>query len=112
MKEFDQIKDMVYDELDELSRRGQLTKEAICIIGELVDILKDIGTVEMFEEGIEVPDDDYSLASGYRNGGYSQRKYYPGNNYDGNSYGVGYRSGRVSSGYGRRSKHSHEARNG
>ena len=99
MKEFDKIKDMVYDELDELSRQEQLNKEIVCIIGELVDILKDIGTIEMFEEGIEVPEDEYSFASGYsRNGGYSQRRY--GNSYDGNSY----RGGRNGYTYGRRGR--------
>ena len=29
MKEFDKIKDMVYDELDELSRQEQLNKEIV-----------------------------------------------------------------------------------
>ena len=102
MREFDQIKDMVYDELDVFSRQGKLTKDAVCMIGELVDILKDIGTVEMFEEGIEVPEDEYSLASGYRNGGYSQKKYYLGGGYDNGYGGNSYRSGRGGSyGYGR-----------
>jgi len=42
------------------------------VLGELVDILKDIGSVEMFEEGIDVQEDEYSYANGYgRNGGYS-----------------------------------------
>lgn len=86
MKEFDRIKDMVYDELDEFGHYEKLSKDAVCVIGELVDILKDIGTVEMFEEGIEVPEDEYSLASGYsRNGGYS-RRYYRGSYDNGNSY--------------------------
>lgn len=76
MQEFDRIKDMIYDELDEISNRGHLDKESVCLLGELADILKDFVTVEMFEEGINVPQDDYSLASGYsRNGGYSQRRY-------------------------------------
>jgi len=40
------------------------------VLGELVDILKDIGSVEMFEEGIGYGEEEYS--NGYsRNGGYS-----------------------------------------
>lgn len=96
MQEFDRIKDMIYDELDEISNRGHLDKESVCLIGELADILKDFGTVEMFEEGVNVPQDDYSLASGYgRNGGYSQRRYDDrwdyGNSYRGNRGGYGRR---------------------
>ena len=68
MREFDEIKDMVYGEIDNIARQGSLNNEALCVLGELVDILKDIGTVEMFEEGIQVPENEYSLASGYRNG--------------------------------------------
>ena len=96
MKEFDRIKDMVYNELDNLSRHEQLNKESVCVIGELVDILKDIGTVEMFEEGFEVPENEYSLASYGRNGGYSRRRmnsYDDGNSYRGRYYNSGYYRG-------------------
>jgi len=104
MREFDNVKDMVYDEIEHLSSYGQLTKDAICVLGELVDILKDIGTVEMFEEGYNFSDDEYSLASGYgRNGGdggYSRRNSYRGNSYNyrnGSGYGRGgYNRGRYS----------------
>lgn len=104
MKEFDRIKDMVYDELDEIGGQGQLSKESVCIIGELVDILKDIGTVEMFEEGFDVPENEYSLASEYHNGAYSQRRGSRGGSYnDGNSYRS---NGKMyyGSGYSRRSR--------
>ena len=109
MKEFDQIKDMVYDELDAMSHQGRLNKESVCLIGELVDILKDIGTIEMFEEGIEIPDDDYSLANGYsRDGGYSQRRYVRGGNSyrDGRTYNSGY-SRRTRGGYSREDSKDH-----
>lgn len=98
MQEFNMVKDMVYDEIDNIARQGKLNKEAVCILGELVDILKDIGTVEMFEEGIYVPENEYSLASG--NG--DMYSYYNGNGYNnGNSY----RGGRTyGSGYTRRSR--------
>jgi len=103
MQEFNEVKDMVYDEIDKIVYQGKLNKETLCILGELVDILKDIGTVEMFEEGISVPEDEYSLASGSynRNNGYSYR--------NGRMYGYdgGYRNGRD---YG--SKYSRRGRGG
>ena len=88
MKEFDRIKDMIYDELDEVSHRDKLSKETVCIIGELVDILKDIGSVEMFEEGVSVTDDGYSFDNWNmpNNGGYSNRRGYYN---DGSSYEYG-----------------------
>ena len=85
MKEFDRIKDLVYDEIEQISYHNQLDKDSVCVIGELVDILKDIATVEMFEEGIYVPENEYSLASGgYSRGG--NQKYYGGNSYRNNGY--------------------------
>lgn len=100
MREFDRIKDMVYDEIEQFGHHDKLSKDAVCIIGELVDILKDIGTVEMFEEGFDVPEDEYSLANYSRNGGYSQRRGYRGYD-DGNSYRNGYV---YNSGYSRRGR--------
>ncbi|MBP3198625.1 MAG: hypothetical protein J6N21_16690 [Butyrivibrio sp.] len=67
------------------------------VLGELVDILKDIGSVEMFEEGVNINEEEYSFNNSYgRNGGYSQRRpmYYT----DGNSY----RSNYMNNGYSRR----------
>lgn len=107
MREFDNIKDMVYCELDEISHQGKLDMNTVKVLGELVDILKDIGSVEMFEEGIDVQGEEYSLSNGYsRNGGYSQKRmpiYYDnGNNSNyGNSYNS-YRGG--NGGYSRRSR--------
>ena len=106
MQEFDNVKDMIYDEIENISHQGQLNKDAVCVLGELVDILKDIGTVEMFEEGIYVPENEYSLASG--NGGYSYRNGSRGtNNYRNNrSYNYSYGYGRRG-GYSREGAHDH-----
>ena len=107
MQEFNHVKDMVYDEIENISRQGKLSKESVCVLGELVDILKDIGTVEMFEEGFDVPENEYSLANEYIvNGGYSQRGGYGGNSYRGNR---GYNYGGYSrrGGYSREGAHDH-----
>ena len=70
MKEFDTVKDLVYCEIDEISHIGKLDMNTVKVLGELVDILKDIGSVEMFEEGVGYGEEEYS--NGYnRNGGYS-----------------------------------------
>ena len=86
MQEFDNIKDMVYCELDEISRQGKMDMNTVKVLGELTDILKDIGSIEMFEEGINIQEDDFMQTNGYsRNGGYSQRRmpvYYDGNSYN------------------------------
>ena len=75
MQEFDNINDMVYCEIDEIAHYGKLSVNTIQVLGELVDILKDIGSVEMFEEGVNINEDEYSFSNGYsRNGGYSQRR--------------------------------------
>lgn len=100
MQEFDNIKDMVYCELDEISRQGKMDMNTVKVLGELTDILKDIGSIEMFEEGINIQEDDFMQTNGYsRNGGYSQRRmpvYYEGNSYNSRSMGNG--------GYSRRSR--------
>ena len=83
MREFDCIKDMVYKELDEISGLGKLDMNAVKVVGELVDILKDIGTVEMFEENVYVDDNGWYHNGG--EGGYSQG-YMPRRGYEGNSY--------------------------
>lgn len=110
MREFNEIKDMVYDEIENIAHQGTLSKEVVCVLGELVDILKDIGTVEMFEEGVEIPENEYSLANGNysRNNrsGYSRNGNSYGGSYDGSyDYGNSYR-GRSSynSGYSRRGR--------
>ena len=102
MREFDNVKDMVYCEIDDISHLGKLDMNSVKVLGELVDILKDIGSIEMFEEGISVQEDNYSYNNGYlMNNGYSQRRmpiYYN----DGNSY-RGERS-MNNGGYSRRSR--------
>lgn len=62
MREFDSIKDMVYCEIDDISRQGKLDMNTLKELGDLVDILKDIGSIEMFEDGIEVQDDGYGYS--------------------------------------------------
>lgn len=95
MEVFNGVKDMVYCEIDEISRMGKLDMNTMKILGELVDILKDIGSIEMFEEGVQIQEDDEYSFNGYSRGnGYSQRRmpvyYGDGNSYRGRGYNSGY----------------------
>ena len=84
---FDRIKDMLYQEIDEIGNQNGLTIDCVEALGEMVDILKDIAEIEAME--------NYNYQdNGYSNGGYSQRggrtyRYYDGNSYNGGngSYG-------------------------
>ena len=96
MQEFDNIKDMIYCEIDDISHQGKLDMNTVKVLSELVDILKDVGSIEMFEEGINIQDDDYNYSRGY-----SQRRMPVYYNDNGNSYG--YRNNR-NSGYSRRGR--------
>ena len=105
MQEFDNIKDMIYCEIDEISHQGKLDMNTVKVLGELVDILKDVGSIEMFEEGIDIQQDDgYSFSNGYSRNGYSQRRmpiYYDnGNSYRNSMKNYGY-SRRGRGGYSR-----------
>jgi len=109
MQEFDNIKDMLYCEIDEISKQGKLDMNTLKILGEIVDVLKDVGSIEMFEEYGENPEEEeYSF--GYRNGGYSQRR--PMMYYDNNSYRDNGGYSRNNGNYGRNGGYSRRGRNG
>ena len=74
MKTYEKIKDMLCDELDEITKKNELTSSNLEIIDKAIDIIKDIHTIDAMES-------EY----GYSNDGYSNR--YPYYMYDdGNSY--------------------------
>lgn len=53
MKVLYEINDVMEDELKQLARKEQLTKEDICLIGEMVDVVKDIVTIEAMRKAEE-----------------------------------------------------------
>lgn len=65
MKVYDQIKDMLCDELEEIAKKKELTTNSLDVLYKGVDILKDISTIEAMEQ-------EYG---GYSNDGYSQNGY-------------------------------------
>lgn len=82
---FDRIKEMLYNEIDEIGNQNGLTIDCVEALGEMVDILKDLAEIEAM--------DNYYDNSYSNNGGYSQRggryntRMYDGNSYGGNNYG-------------------------
>lgn len=83
------IKDIMEDELKQMSKKEQLTKEDVCLIGEMVDIVKDIETIEAMKD---------AAAQGWSN------------DYGGN-YARGY-SEEYSNAYSNRSRNSYDGRRG
>jgi hypothetical protein len=86
MKVFDQIEDMLCDELEQIAKKKELTSSSLDVIDKAVDVIKDIRTVHAMEQ--EYPE-------GYSNNGYSTGYFqrYPYYMYDempqGNSYARG-----------------------
>lgn len=67
MKVYDQIKDMLCDELEEIAKKKELTSSSLDVLDKGIDILKDIKTIESME--MEYPSEGYSQ-DGYSQGGY------------------------------------------
>lgn len=65
MRVYDQIKDMLCDELEEIAKKKELTTNSLDVIYRSVDVLKDLKTIESME--MEFP------SEGYSNDGYSGR---------------------------------------
>lgn len=82
----DNVKDMIYRELDAISNEGQLPYECVHVMHELWEILNEISETEEKEMALE----------GYGMDGYSSRgrmmRYYDGNSYGNGGYS--YNNGR------------------
>lgn len=85
MKVYDQIKDMLCDELEDIVKKKELTTNSLDVIYRSVDILKDIETIHAMEQ--EYPTEGYS--QGYSQGYYSRYPFYMYDDAPGNSYARG-----------------------
>lgn len=93
MKVYDQIKDMLCDELEEIAKKKELTSSSLEVLYKGVDILKDISTIKAMEQ--EYPSEGYSQ-DGYSNGYYPRYPIYmydemphDGMSHDGHSFARG-----------------------
>ncbi len=58
MKVYDQIKEMLCDELEEIAKKNELTTNSLDVLYKGIDILKDIKSIETME--MEYPSEGYS----------------------------------------------------
>jgi hypothetical protein len=97
MKVYDQIKDMLCDELEEIAKKKELTSSSLDVLDKGIDILKDIATIKAMEQ--EYPEEGYSGNRGYSQGYFGRMPYYmyddgmgmsnQGGSYEGGSYARG-----------------------
>lgn len=76
----EELKEMLYCELDEMTKAGELSMGSVKAIGEILDAIKDIETIEAMSQG------GYS---GEEGGNSMRGRYYRDGregSYDGNSY--------------------------
>ena len=74
MKVYDQIHDMLCDELEEIAKKKELTSSSLDVLDKGIDILKDIATIKAMEQ--EYPDEGYSKDGGYSQGYFARYPYY------------------------------------
>ena len=67
MRVYNQIKDLMCDELEHIARKGELTHNNLEVIDKAVDIIKDIDTINAMQEYIEGNsyDEHYMRGEGY-----------------------------------------------
>lgn len=71
MKVYEQIKEMLCDELEEIAKKKELTSSNLEVIDKAVDVIKDIDTITAMQE------------AGYSNDGYSGYPYMWEGSYEG-----------------------------
>lgn len=87
MKVYDDIKEMLCDELQEIAKKKELTTNSLEVIYKSVDVLKDLETISAMEQEY-----GYSQDGGYSQGYYGRMPFYmydDGMIHDGNSYARG-----------------------
>ena len=69
MKVYNDIREMLCDELEEIAKKNELTTNSLEVIYKSVDIIKDLSVIEAMEE-------EYGHHDGYSNGYYDRYPYY------------------------------------
>ena len=93
----DELKEMLYCELDEMTKAGELSMGSVKAIGEILDAIKDIETIEaMSEGGYSGEEGGNSMRGRYYRDGYYRDGYAREGSYEGNSYRKRNRMGQFS----------------
>lgn len=85
MKTYEELKDMLCEELEQVVAKGTLSAGDLDVVHKLTDTIKNIEKIEMFDDGGYSGDDDITYR-GMNRGGYSRTD------------GMSYRRGRDSRG--------------
>lgn len=107
MKVYDDIKDMLCDELQEIAKKKELTTNSLEVLYKGVDILKDLSTIKAMEQEY-----GYSQDGGYSQGYWNRTPFYmyDGDMSHGRSYAQRDERGRYSSDYSRNDGYSGDTR--
>lgn len=91
----DELKEMLYCELDEMTKAGELSMGSVKAIGEILDAIKDIETIEAMSQGGYSGEEGGNSMRGryYRDGYYRDGRE---GSYEGNSYRKRNRMGQFS----------------
>lgn len=99
MKALYDLRDMIEDEVKKITKKGELDVASVELAYKMVDILKDIATIEAMESSDYT--EGYSRSDGtWNGGGYAYR----GRAYDDGSYA---RGRYMRNGYSRNDEHDH-----
>lgn len=80
----DELKEMLYCELDEMTKMGDLSMGSLKTIGEILDAIKDIETIDAMSQGGysgEYANEGNSMRGRYYRDGYAREGSYEGNSY-------------------------------
>lgn len=77
---YEQASDMIAREIQKLVDKGNIDKETLCLIGEAIDVQKDLETLKVMKNEGGYSRDDYSYD------GQSNRRGRPNRSYDGDSW--------------------------
>lgn len=82
MESMNMLRDLLYCELEELTKGGTISHGSLDSIGAILDAIKDIETINMYADGNSR--DSYGGTSNEYSGRYARDNY--GRSYEGNSY--------------------------
>lgn len=80
----DELKEMLYCELDEMTKMGDMSRGTLKTIGEILDAIKDIETIDAMSQGGysgEYANEGNSMRGRYYRDGYAREGSYGGNSY-------------------------------
>lgn len=86
MKNMEELKDMLCEELDKIVEKGTISMGDLEIVHKLTDTMKNIDKIEMYEGGSEYSGDGDWVASGNYSNGSNRRMYNSGRSYADRGY--------------------------